>query len=168
MLSSYLKTNKLKRAATKYIFILLQLKWGLRIHQAYDKVPLGYFVNWLIYCKINIFDAGRESEPGFFQSKTAKQAVFFFFFGRNCLAALALQRGPPHQTSNKNKQVTKATWGLMNDKSMSLEQPSADRLTLHLCSFPAVYEVIHTKMVGQTLYRWIIVHSVVVRVQRGD
>lgn len=40
---------------------------------------------------------------------------------------------------------------------------------LHLRPFPAVYEVIDAKMVGQALHRRVIVHSVVVvRVQRRD
>lgn len=109
-----------------------------------------------------------EVNRDFFSLNTETCSFTGIFCERNCLPVLVLQGGPPHQMSNKNKQITKASWGLMSDKWMSLEQPSADRQTLHLCSFPAVYEVINTKMVGQTLYRWIIVHSVVVRVQRGD
>lgn len=43
---------------------------------------------------------------------------------------------------------------------------SAD--SLHLRSFPAVYEVIDTEVVGQALDRCVVVHPAVVRVQRGD
>lgn len=42
------------------------------------------------------------------------------------------------------------------------------QVLLHLRPFPAVDEVVDAEMVGQILYRRIIVHPVAVRVQRGN